>query len=255
MTGAALARSIMSCNPTIPCSVPLAPPPGDGLSCGACLNPQFMVCPFVYDDDDDSSLAPESVINCVPIKGHATGIWVLNHGPEPEGVEANIGMAREWLENWSSIQKTAQDLRGHFTLRSYAGHWGLEIFKARLTVPHPLAVAMARITSEATMWFLDPGRLLPEPDTSYREIGDDEVKERIDGYQKFLDKEAVRMVTHGYSVPPALRELPWGQQQWLVTHWDNLWFGFLDLHSEYRWTPSMGFWVVTETVFPLRASG
>lgn len=180
-------------------------------------------------------------------KGHGTSIWLMNHGPEPEDVEAALVSAREWFQG-----ARGSEPHGHYKLRQYGGHWGLERFEAAKTIPFPLSNAITMMTDDAAKWFFDPEKMLDDPIPYRRDIPDEEVRRRIAGYQHFIDKETQRAINQKMYLPlPSLVELPYEQQRRLVQWWDALWLDFLDFHSGWRWTPRLGFWQAAETVYPL----
>lgn len=180
-------------------------------------------------------------------KGHGTSIWIMNHGPVPEDVEAALASAREWFQGVRGGEP-----RGHYKLQLYGGHWGLERFEAAKTIPFPLSNGIAWKANDAVMWFFDPERMLEDPIPYRRDISDEETRRRIEGYQYFIDRETQRALNQKtYRELPPLRELPYEQQRRLVQWFDRLWNDFLDFHPDWRWTPALGFWRAAETIYPL----
>jgi hypothetical protein len=174
-------------------------------------------------------------------------VWLLKHVDDPEPLirEALI-RAKEWY--WGNPPNF--DGRGHFVLRNYDGHWALERFLSSQTMPFSLSNAMAFVANEAVQWFFDPSKMLPDPEPHRRQIGWDEIIERIAGYQYFIDKETRRQWQNLEALPP-LCKLPFEQQHRLVHTWDQIWWGWLDRHPAWRWTPALGFYRADEKVYPL----
>lgn len=183
--------------------------------------------------------------------GHGTQIWLLTHGADgvaPQNIDTALMFAKDWFRG----QPPNFDGRGHYTLRCYGGHWALERFLSAQTIPFALSDAMMRKTDDAVRWFFDTDAMLDDPVPYRRDIMETEIAERIQGYQDFIDKETRRPWNQErYLVLPPLRELPYEQQRRLVGWWDRLWWDFLDLHPDWRWTPLLGFWQVGERIFPL----
>lgn len=113
-----------------------------------------------------------------------------------------------------------------------------------VTVPRQLADDMAAACQEAVRWFHDPDHVfLGDPEV--RSVPDDEVRERIAGYQEELDKEWLRVSRlHPTSSPTAptgpdtlkygLSEMPFARQRALVERWERSWTDWLKAHP--GWT-------------------
>ena len=180
--------------------------------------------------------------------GHGTRVWLLKHGEDPhDKLSESLILAKDYFRGEHGF-----DGRGHFTLRNYNGHWALERFLPAQTIPFALSNAMAMKTQEAVRWFFDTEAMLSDPGPGLRAVGAEEIAQRINGYQIFIDKETARPWNkEKYLVLPPLCELPEEQQRRLVYHWERLWWGFLDRHPAWRWTPSLGFYKADEEIWPL----
>lgn len=210
-------------------------------------NVKVLDCGSYYPTDNEGYLLLEH-------KGHKTKVWLLNHGGPDDGqvtLPGAIHLARSFFfgPGFGGFGASDDLPRGHFVLRYYTdeahddGHWGLEAFDASDTVPFGLASAMTSITHEAVLWFFDSERVLSDPAPCRRELSPEEIRERLEGYQKWIDVETNREYNQTrYRALPPLTELPEEQQRRLVQWWDRLWFDWLDLHREWRWTPMLGFW-------------
>jgi hypothetical protein len=197
------------------------------------------------------------------IAGHKTKVWILNHGGPEDGfatLPGGLHLARSYFfgESYGGPDLSPEFPRGHFTLRYYTeeghedGHFGLEMFDASDTVPFALADAMMWVTQDAIQWFFDPEKMISDPLPYRRQISQEEITERLRGYQYYIDVETRRDYNRTVLPLPSLTELPEEIQRRLVQHWDRLWWDWLDLHPDYCWIPMLGFWHADEMIFYLQ---
>ena len=245
----------MSCSPDLRCNVGnLYHPFTEGYPVGCIL------CGYQASGCKTTACGqswPPGTVYGEPTKdwvGHGTKIWLLQHGGDPHPkINESLILAKDGFRGEPGFTGA-----GHFTLRDYGGHWALERFLPAQTIPFVLSNAMARKVDEAVRWFFDTDAMLDDP-VPYRRWGSavpgiskEEIAERLDGYQFFIDKETNRSWNQEkFLVLPPLRELPEEQKRRLVQWFDRLHFDFLDLHPDWRWTPMMGFYKVGEEVFRL----
>lgn len=90
-------------------------------------------------------------------------------------------------------------------------------------VDQGLADAMCMAVQEAVRWFHDRNHMFLG-DPGVRVIPDDEVRERIAGYQVVLDKEAQRVSMIDQDLLAyQLNQMPFERQRALVERWERLW--------------------------------
>lgn len=121
----------------------------------------------------------------------------------------------------------------------------------RITVPRQLADDVAATCQEAVRWFHEPGHVFLG-DPTVRTVPDEEVRERIAGYQSELDAEwrrVVRIPANDVRAPAPtgpdvlkyeLSEMPFARQRALVERWERSWTDWLTAHPG---------WMVTDGGF------
>lgn len=112
------------------------------------------------------------------------------------------------------------------------------------SVPKKIADDMAAACQEAVRWFHESTHVFLG-DSSVRNVPDEEVRERVAGYQEELDKEWRRVIGIPWSslsqkitgldvLRYELSEMPFARQRALVERWERAWTNWLEAHP--GWT-------------------
>lgn len=112
------------------------------------------------------------------------------------------------------------------------------------TIPQVTADAMAAEAQRALEWFHDPDDVyLGDP--TVRSIPDEEVRERIAGWQAEYDKE-VNRYNKGQSdarklVRYVLADMPFERQRVLVERWERIWIDWQEANPDWIYKADIGF--------------
>lgn len=112
------------------------------------------------------------------------------------------------------------------------------------TMPQAVADAMAAEAQRAAEWFHDAGDVyLGDP--TVRSIPDEEVRERIAGWQAEYDKEVSRY-NRGQSderklLRYVLADLPFERQRALVERWERIWKDWMEANPGWIYDSTIGF--------------
>ena len=112
------------------------------------------------------------------------------------------------------------------------------------TMPQAVANVMADEVVKAVEWFYDLDHVyLGDP--TVRSIPDDEVRDRIEGWQREYDKEVARynrrLPDENRRLRYVLADMPFERQRALVENWEHIWMSWLAENPDWHCDEGEGF--------------